>query len=171
MEAITTEPQASEATAELFFGKYRGIVSDVDDPRRQGRIRARLPEVLGDVECGWALPCAPYAGDGVGFFAVPHVGAGVWIEFEAGEVSRPIWSGAWWAEGQTPSDGDPAKKTLQTESGHALVFDDGGDLEIVAGDGAKITVGSSGVKIEKGGMSVEVAGSSVSINGGAMELT
>jgi hypothetical protein len=39
---------------------------------------------LGDVESGWALPAASYAADGQGFYAIPPVGAGVWIEFEAG---------------------------------------------------------------------------------------
>ena len=32
---------------------------------------------------------APYAGDGVGVYTIPAPGAGVWIEFEAGDVSRP----------------------------------------------------------------------------------
>ena len=52
----------------------------------------------------WALPCVPYAGTTSGFFAIPPVGAGIWIEFEAGDVSRPIWSGAWWGSGELPVD-------------------------------------------------------------------
>ncbi len=72
------------------------------DPSNLGRLQATVPEVLGEIPTGWALPCAPYAGTGSGLFAVPPVGAGVWIEFEAGDVSRPIWSGAWWATGEVP---------------------------------------------------------------------
>jgi len=82
---VETARQAAERT-ERYYGKYRGIVTDNEDPRGLGRIRARVPEVLGDVETGWALPCAPYAGDGSGQFTVPSPGAGVWIEFEAGNV-------------------------------------------------------------------------------------
>jgi uncharacterized protein involved in type VI secretion and phage assembly len=111
------------------FGKYRGIVTDNNDPKNLGRIKARVPEVLGDVETGFALPCAPYAGDGMGIFAVPPAGAGVWIEFEAGDVSRPIWTGCWWGEGQLPSDNrgaaaTPPQKTIRSEQGLMITIND-----------------------------------------------
>ena len=41
-----------------FYGKYRGIVSDIQDPLMLGRIRARVPDVMGDQESGWARPSA-----------------------------------------------------------------------------------------------------------------
>jgi uncharacterized protein involved in type VI secretion and phage assembly len=112
-----------------FFGKYRGIVSDNDDPKKLGRIKARIPEVLGGVESGFALPCAPYAGNGSGIFAVPPNGAGVWIEFEAGDVSRPIWSGCWWGENQLPRDENgsetsPNIKIFRSENGLMVYLDD-----------------------------------------------
>jgi hypothetical protein len=114
-----------------FYGKYRGIVSDNRDPNSLGRIRARVPEILGDVQTGWALPALPYSGDGVGLYTVPEVDAGVWIEFEAGDVSRPIWTGCWWGDNQLPKDEaggstDPLKKILRTEEGLLLAIDDGG---------------------------------------------
>ncbi|MFV0524144.1 MAG: phage baseplate assembly protein V [Acidimicrobiales bacterium] len=80
-----------------YYGKYRGYVHRVDDPENRGRIQAIVPRLLGpDQPTGWALPAAPYAGPDQGFYAVPDVGAGVWIEFEEGDLSRPIWSGMWW---------------------------------------------------------------------------
>jgi hypothetical protein len=117
--------------SERLFGKHRGLVSANDDPLKQGRIRARVPEVLQDVESGWALPAAPYAGDGVGVFTIPPVGAGVWIEFEAGDVSRPIWTGCWWAAGQLPKGHDgaeaaPPLKIVRSEQGLMVSLDDGG---------------------------------------------
>src|SRR5204862_2003047 len=69
------------------YGKYRGTVSDNQDPLNQGRIKANVPEILGEVDSGWALPCVPYAGDKTGVYTVPPVGAGVWVEFQAGDVS------------------------------------------------------------------------------------
>jgi hypothetical protein len=39
---------------------------------------------------------------------VPPVGAGVWVEFEAGDVERPIWSGSWWGLSDAP-DVDPGE--------------------------------------------------------------
>ena len=91
-----------ERVGSSYFGKYRGIVTDVDDPNNQCRIRATVPAVLGEQACGWALPASPFAGDGHGMVMLPKVGSGVWIEFEAGQLDNPIWSGAWWASGQRP---------------------------------------------------------------------
>jgi Type VI secretion system/phage-baseplate injector OB domain len=118
-----------ERQVDRFYGKYRGTVDRNDDPSDLGRIRAKVPEVLGDVVSGWALPCAPYAGDGVGLFTIPHKGAGVWIEFEAGDVSRPIWAGTWWAKDERPKDeqgtaAKPANKILRTEGGLIASLDD-----------------------------------------------
>ncbi len=74
-----------------YYGKYRGIVSNNKDPANVGRIKANITEVLGNVESGWCVPCVPYAGSNKGTFLIPEPGDGVWIEFEAGDISRPIW--------------------------------------------------------------------------------
>jgi hypothetical protein len=111
------------------FGKYRGTVSDNQDPNNLGRIRANVPEVLNDVVSGWALPSLPYAGNGSGFFRVPPTGAGVWIEFEAGDPSRPIWTGCWWGSNQLPADQNGTSATpdfsiLRSEQGLIVVLND-----------------------------------------------
>lgn len=155
-----------------FFGKYRGTVTDNEDPNNQGRIRARVPELLGDVETGWALPSLPYAGDQEGFFTVPPPGAGVWIEFEAGLVSRPLWCGCWWGEGQAPGSA-PTQKVLKTASGHTITLEDEGGserIEITDKNGAKILLDQSGVEVSKGGQKLKVGDSSVTINDGALEV-
>jgi hypothetical protein len=125
-----TQPSAEmERAADRFYGKYRGLVSNNQDPLSLGRLQAMVPEVLGEVPTGWALPSAPYAGTGAGFFAIPPIGAGVWIEFEAGDASRPIWSGAWWSTAEVPMDekGTPAQPTtkiLRSDFGLLVALDD-----------------------------------------------
>src|SRR5215207_6267759 len=100
-----------------FFGKYRGKVENNVDPLQQGRVQVSVPAVLGEGRLSWAMPCAPYAGSGVGFFAVPPVGANVWVEFEAGETNSPIWSGCFWGVGEAPSPtGLPMIKMLKTDA-------------------------------------------------------
>jgi len=129
---MATSPQTNSQPGPAlsgYYGKYRGLVTDNDDPRRIGRLRARVQELLGDVPSGWALPCAPYAGNGEGQFTVPPVGAGVWIEFESGDLSRPIWSGCWWSENQVPEDNagtaaTPALKIIRSENGLMVTLDD-----------------------------------------------
>ncbi len=112
-----------------FWGKYRGIVNDVNDPQGLGRIRAQVPEVLDTEISPWALPCTPYPGPDQGWFAIPPVGAAVWIEFEAGDPARPIWVGGWWGRDEPPKDekggkAKPPRKILKTGSGLMLSLDD-----------------------------------------------
>ena len=103
-------------TRQRFYGKYRGKVTDNADPNNQGRIRATVPAVYDCKESGWALPCSPYGGKGVGFFFIPSVGANVWIEFENGDPDYPIWVGYFWGEGESPNmPALPRIKTIKTD--------------------------------------------------------
>jgi phage baseplate assembly protein gpV len=135
-----------------FFGKYRGQVTDNSDPDNLGRIRAKVPQVLGDEQTGWALPAFIYGGASEqGLFAVPDVGAGVWIEFEGGDLSYPIWTGTWYTSGAIPESAQPGKKVLKTKSGHKLILDDdAGTLEITDSNGNSITMDSGTIKITAG---------------------
>ncbi len=135
-----------------YYGKYRGQVIDNNDPSNLGRIKANVPRVLGVEDSGWALPAFAYGGASEqGFFAVPDVGAGVWIEFEGGDLSYPIWSGTWYTSGDIPESAQPGKKVLKTKSGHKLVLDDdGGTLEITDSNGNTVSMDSNTVKVAAG---------------------
>jgi uncharacterized protein involved in type VI secretion and phage assembly len=142
---------------ERQLGKFRGTVTDNNDPNNQGRIQARVPAVLQDVDSGWALPAVPYAGPGVGTWAIPPVGGGVWIEFEGGDVAYPIWSGCWWAGDQRPQDQNgtkavPSLKVLRSEDGLTVALDDDAHtISISDTNGSnylEITVDQGTVKIE-----------------------
>lgn len=86
-----------------YYGKYRAIVTDVNDPIHSGRIRVRCPRVLGNAVSSWCLPCIPNAIDGSGDFFLPPVGEAVWVEFEEGDISKPIWSGGWYSTSSASS--------------------------------------------------------------------
>jgi hypothetical protein len=135
-----------------YYGKYRGQVIDNNDPSNLGRIKANVPRVLGVVDSGWALPAFAYGGASEqGFYAVPDVGAGVWIEFEGGDLSYPIWTGTWFTSGAIPESAQPGKKVLKTKAGHKLVLDDdGGTLEITDSNGNTVSMDSSTVKVAAG---------------------
>lgn len=87
----------------LYFGKYKGYVSNNNDPLKMGRLKVSCPIVLGKdakgqlVESNWALPCVPYAGEDEGTIFVPKVNTGVWVEFEEGDPGKPIWAGCFWS--------------------------------------------------------------------------
>ena len=142
MERLIAE--LSEQVRRRFYGKYRGLVKDNQDPLGMGRIRATVPEVLDAEVSPWALPCVPYAGDGVGHHMIPAVGAAVWIEFEAGDPSRPVWTGCWWGKGQVPANNagavaTPPLKIIRTEAGLMVSMDDDGEvIDVSDEDGSNL---------------------------------
>jgi hypothetical protein len=154
-----------------FYGKYRGSVTNVDDPANLGRIKATVPSVLGNQESGWCMPCVPYAGSNVGIVFLPEVGSGVWIEFEQGDVSYPIWTGCYWRSGEIPSDAAPAVKVIVTTAPHKIELDaNAGSITITDNNENTITLGSSGITLSRGGMSIAISDSEVNVNDGALEV-
>lgn len=161
-----------------FFGKYRGQVANNVDPMMLGRVQVSVPAVLGEGSLSWAMPCTPYAGNGVGFFAVPPNGANVWVEFEGGDPDYPIWSGCFWGTGEVPAQPAlPFVKVLQTDN-IMLKLDDtpgagGFTLEVnppVAPSPITISCTMSGVEISVGAAKIAMNPASVSVNNGALEI-
>lgn len=159
---------------ERFHGKFVGVVTDNDDPKSLMRLRVKVPEVFADEPTGWALPCSPYAGSGVGLAVVPPIGSLVFVEWPAGDTSRvPIWSGGTWPDGQGVDDAGPDALVLTTPAGHKIVLrDEAGSeaIEVVAASGAKLVLDAKGIVIDFGGQKIEMTRASVSINGGALEV-
>ena len=160
------------------YGKYRGSVVNNIDPLNIGRLQIRCPAVLGDSVMAWAMPCSPYAGDGEGLFLIPPRDANLWIEFEAGDPDKPIWSGGFWTVGQTPAlPALPTTKILKTGS-TTLTLDDlpgagGITLEVaqpVAPVPVKIVLNAQGIEISCGGASVKLDLVKVTVNDGALEV-
>lgn len=111
-----------------FFGKYRGIVKDNNDPTGRGRLEVIVPAVMGE-EPVWAMPCVPYAGDNMGLYTMPETGTGVWVEFEAGDPSYPIWVGCFWGDGEAPknqrgAEASPPLKIIRSRKGLMVTLDD-----------------------------------------------
>ena len=119
-----------------FYGKYRGVVTDNRDPNSRGRLQVSVPAVMGEAPV-WAMPCVPYAGQDVGFYAMPDVGAGVWVEFEAGHASYPIWVGGFWGDGQIASaEASPSIKFFKTTALSIRIDDEAGENVIENQQGA-----------------------------------
>jgi len=169
-----------------FYGKYRAFVVDNADPENRGRLRLRIPSVLGnDVVSGWALPCLPYGGAAdQGFFFIPETDACVWAEFEMGDLAYPVWVGTFWGKpgGETeapkPNDPDgaeksevqspPTRKIIKTLKGHTIQFEDENDKDMVmlleATNGNQIVMSKDGIKItDKTGNFIEMTDSAFTI--------
>jgi len=154
-----------------YFGKYRGLVRDVDDPENMGRIVAQVPEVYGEEDSPWALPSVPFAGKNHGFVVLPEVGDGVWIEFEAGDPSRPIWTGCWWASGEMPASAGTKTRVLVTTAGHQLILDDKeSKVQLLHSGGAEITLTDTEIKLKIGSTQLVLSATGVNINNGSFEV-
>lgn len=161
-----------------FFGKYRGKVENNMDPQQQGRVQVSVPAVLGGGTLSWAMPCTLYAGPGVGFFAIPPVGANVWVEFEGGDPDYPIWSGCFWGVGEAPAQPALAFTKMLKSDGITLKLDDtpgvgGFTLEVtppVVAVPIRLVCDVNGIELSHGAASVKLTPASVSINDGALEV-
>ena len=154
-----------------YFGKYRGLVEDVNDGENLGRIIAQVPEVYGEEYSPWALPSVPFAGKNHGFVVLPEVGDGVWIEFEAGDPSRPIWTGCWWASEEMPDSAGTQTRVLATSAGHQVILDDQeSKVQLLHSGGAEITLTDSEIKLKIGSTQLVLSASGVNINNGAFQI-
>lgn len=144
-----------------WLGKFRAYVTDVDDPDKRGRIRVKCPKVLGDSKSAWCEVCAPIAYDNGGDFCLPKVGESVWIEFENGDVDKPIWVGGWWS-----TNNSPITNYSQAPSTRVIEYR-GGKITMTQGK-IVITSGSSTITLDS---SVRISTSgSVTINGRTVKV-
>lgn len=158
-----------------YFGKYRGKVEKNIDPQQQGRIMVSVAAVTGSGTLNWAMPSLPFAGRGVGFWAIPPVGANVWVEYEGGDPDHPIWSGCFWDIGEAPATPAVAQLVVLKTQTCTLTLS---DLPVVGGvtietkAGLKITLSATGLEITDGqGATIQMQGPRVTVNNGALEVT
>jgi hypothetical protein len=157
------------ASQERFYGKYRGVVVGNTDPEGRGRLQVKVPEVRGPSVIDWAMPAAPFAGDGVGFFALPPVDANVWVEYEGGKLSVPIWSGCFWERGQIDAaDSIPDVMFIKTKAATLRLDSATGEIKIEI-QGAKITLTASEIKIEAPQITNTASGAMVQLTPGGFD--
>lgn len=157
----------ADALRSRYFGKYRGIVREVDAPTM--RVRAHVP-ALGAADMGWATACVPYAGPDVGFVMLPEVDSGVWIEFESGDLSYPIWVGCYWRAGEVPAAASETVKAIVTKAGTLTFDDDAGSIAIEDANGNTLVVDANGV-LAQGSAGKIVVAATVKVNDGALEVS
>jgi uncharacterized protein involved in type VI secretion and phage assembly len=155
-----------------YYGKYRGTVTEVDTSQK-GRIKAKVPAVLGDdISTGWCAPCVPYAGDQAGIAFLPEKDAGVWIEFEGGDLSFPIWVGCYWHDGEVPSRVEEQIKVIKTKGNQQIILDDKAhSITLSDSNGNSVTMDRDGIAIVRGSGKIAITDGKVSANDGAMEVT
>lgn len=171
----------SESIPNKFFGKFRGMVLNNIDPMQMGRIQVQVPDVSNLLPTSWAMPCFPFAGKQMGMWAIPQIGAGVWVEFEQGNPDYPIWSGCFYGSAaEVPALALTAPPplsdiVLQTALQNTLLISDmagpTGGILLKTMTGAMISINDVGITISNGkGATIIMSGPSVTINAGAMVI-
>ncbi len=167
--------------AQKHIGKFRGTVIDNVDPLQMGRLMVQVPDASNLLPSTWAMPCLPFAGIQSGFFAVPAIGSGVWIEFEQGDADYPIWTGCFWGSAaEVPAlalAGPPGLQqiVIQTETQNTLMISDApgptGGILLKSTTGALISINETGITISNGqGATILLTGPSVTVNEGALQV-
>jgi phage baseplate assembly protein gpV len=164
-------------TGGKLYGKYPAEVVDnqpPDDGAHRGELTVKVPGILEETPQGTgeqplqaiARPCFQ-----PGFFFVPDIGARVWVEFAAGDVNQPVWTGVWYpsdASPQTSDDQAPVEqqKIIRTTSGHVIQLDDtDGEEKIVI-----FAKGGAVVEI-KSDETISITGKSVTIETDELKVT
>jgi phage protein D/phage baseplate assembly protein gpV len=146
-------------------GLVLGVVTNIEDEQKLGRVKVRFPSLGANAESNWARVVAPGAGDKRGFDVRPEVNDEVVVAFERGDTRTPlVLGGVWSAKAKLPDDkavasGKVEKRSYTSRAGHTLEFSDGpagaaaGDakrfVEIKLGDGkTTVHVGEDGIVIE-----------------------
>ena len=181
MEAPSTGPHAGRK----YYGKYPGFVLDrapeSDAGHHRGMLRVRVPGILEEDGSDGQRPLEALASPAFmpGLFWVPEVGDSVWVEFAAGDVNYPIWTGVWYSVDDTPDNVDGStptedQKVFRTPSGQLVYLEDtGGSEQLVLEDGAhsnRITMDSNGIKLEGAGCSIELTTSTLKLTNGVHTL-
>jgi cytoskeletal protein CcmA (bactofilin family) len=125
-------PQPKPLTkAKHYWGLYRGKVINNIDPMELNRLEVEVPTLPGSA-ASFAMPCAAYGGFQVGMVLTPPIGANVWIEFENGDPSYPVWVGCFWTEGMKPVLAElPTQQVFSTGSFTAMINDIPGEAEFL----------------------------------------
>ncbi|MEO0536687.1 MAG: phage baseplate assembly protein V [Cyanobacteria bacterium P01_A01_bin.123] len=183
-------PPPISGTGGPYYGVYVGLVTDVQDPDGQGRVRVRLPWTTdpdGDPFEIWARVATLMAGGDRGTWLIPEPDDEVILAFEGGCPWSPIVVGSVWNGVDTPPesmDDNNNVRSITSRSGIRVTFDDtdggvqfivetpGGQKVVCADSPATIDMTDSNgnqVTLDASGITVS-NGSKVTINTTTMEV-
>lgn len=180
-----------------FYGVYTALVSDVQDPDGQGRVRIRLPwatDPEGNTYEIWARLATMMAGAERGTWFIPEPEDEVLVAFAGGDPAQPIVIGALWNGADAPPesmDSNNNLRSITSRSGIHLVFDDtdgnvkfsvetpGGQkivcndapasIEMSDSNGNRVTLDSGGITLDTG-MNVTINASMLKVSAGMVTV-
>jgi len=164
------------------------VVTAVDDPEGQGRVKLRMPWLSDSYETEWVRMAQLSAGGARGSAFTPEVGDEVLAAFEHGDVRRPYVLGGLYngvdkpdLGGELTDGGAVRRRGVTTVGGHRLVFvEGGGSTEVELSASGDVTIRASGdatiradgdATVSADGTLDLKAGRGVTIDAGAGDVT
>jgi phage baseplate assembly protein V len=168
---MTATLARSRSTDQRYYGIYEALVSDVNDPAKEGRVKIKMPWFDGQMETEWCRVRQFYAGNGYGAVFVPDVGDEVLISFIQGDMRQPIILGGLFNGADKPPARDPRERIICSRNGHKIRFIDStpnsgdrGALIVEDAHGNRVTMSNGKIAIH-GVALLEIVGAIVTING------
>ncbi|WP_200944960.1 MULTISPECIES: phage baseplate assembly protein V [unclassified Nocardioides] len=196
-EMIDLLGPANQARDARWFGMYTAVVTDVQDPDGQGRVKVRLawsPDTGGSRYEAWARLATTMAGNSRGTWFVPEPEDEVLVGFGGGNPNHPYVVGALWnGQDATPQSMDSdnniraivsrediritmddtqgaVKLTLSTPGGRTVTLDDAGmKVTVDDGNGNTLEMASAGITVTASAK-VTVNASTVKVSAGMVTV-
>lgn len=177
-------------------GVVTGVVTDVTDPQKIGRVKVKLPWLSDDYASTWARTVQAGAGPNRGAMVVPEVGDEVLVAFDQGDARAPFVLGGLYNGVDAPSSHSPDlidsgtgavnRRSMVSRLGHRVdLLDDQGredGILLESGDGrlsvrldgaqTSLTLHSDGTVVIEGakGVTVDASSSDLDLKGGSITL-
>lgn len=148
-------------------GAVVGVVTNVNDPEKGGRVKVRFPTLGKEAESDWARVVTPGAGADRGLDLRPEVDDEVLVMFDRGDSRTAfVLGGVWNAKSKHPdpavvADGVVTKRLWTSRVGHSITISDG-EKGAAAGDKSRFVEIKLGDKktyamISEDGVTIEAA--------------
>lgn len=181
-----SEDNIHENASKKYHGKHPGVVLSNDPPQNaphRGELLVEVHGILEETPDGKsqrpiqvrAKPCFP-----PGFFFIPKKDDNVWVEFGAGDINNPIWTGVWYPKEKTPETVDAQaptsfQKIIRTASGQVIQLDDsdGSEKLVVTDEKNKNTIimDKNGIKLSVGDdVNITMDSTGITLNASTINL-
>lgn len=190
---MTLDARVPTGLGGRWYGVYPALVSDINDPDGQGRVKVTLPWSADTGSAryeAWARLATLMGGNQRGSWFIPDVNDEVLVIFEGGDPRRPYVIGGLWNGRDTPPDamdgaGKNYRKVIRSRNGVKITLDDtdgqetlkletpGGQMVTLKdGPGSIEASDSNGntVKLDSSGITV-TASAKVTINASTAEIS
>jgi uncharacterized protein involved in type VI secretion and phage assembly len=144
----TTEPRSRSAD-KLYHGVFIGVVTSVEDPENEGRVKLSFPWFHGQMETELAPVMQFFAGPDHGSFFVPEVGSVVLCAAMHGNLKKPVVLGGLYNGKDKPRSDHVRKREIASVNGHKLTMidsngDSAGGVILEDAGGSKVVLSSTG---------------------------